>query len=74
MEKDELKIPKWIAQGILSQIGRKFLKKKFGYDIDVQIENIMVTQDGDKAHMALAVNADVSMEELMKILKAYDLV
>ena len=73
MENDELKIPKWITK-VLSEVGGKLLKKKSGYAINVQIEDITVTQDDDKAHMDLNVSVDISMEELMKILKAYDLV
>lgn len=73
MGMDEIKITSKSTKGLISKIVRIFLRKKTGYDVDVQFGDIFITKDDDKAHVNLSVSADLSMDELAKILQAVGL-
>lgn len=67
---DEIKITQKITKDFISKIVKDSLRKKFGYDVDIQFGDILITQDDDKAHMDLSVSANISRDELVKVLKA----
>lgn len=69
---DEIKITRKDTQDFISKKVRNGLRKKSGYDVDIQFGNIFITQDNEKVHADLTVSADISKEELMKILKDKD--
>lgn len=66
---DEMKITSKFTRNVISKIIKKVLKKKFGYDIDVQLDQLNATFINEKAHIRLSIDADLDQAELMKILK-----
>lgn len=69
MGMDEIKIKQKITKDFISKQAKDWLRKMFGYDIDIQFGDIMIIQDDDKAHVDLTVSANISRDELMKVLK-----
>lgn len=68
MDRDEVKITRKFTKDLISKIIRDKLHKKVGYDVEIQLGDIMITQDDDNAHIDLAVSANISRDELLKIL------
>lgn len=66
---DEMKIVSGFTRGIISKLVRMALRKKIGYDIDIQLNNIKATVVDGKTHVHLDVDAELEKEELVKILK-----
>lgn len=58
----------FIKDIITSKI-RKFIMKKFGYDVEIQINKIDVQNIDGKLHLHLDVDSEISNEELMNLLK-----
>lgn len=70
---DELKIVSGFTRGMLSKLVRMLLRKKLGYDINIQLNDVKATIIEEKAHVHLDMDADLSKEELTKILKRFGL-
>lgn len=66
---DEMKIVSKFTRGIISKLTRMMLKKKLGYDIGIQLNEMNVTIVDGKANVHLSIDADLDKEELAKILK-----
>lgn len=56
-------------QTIISKILKKIVKKKIGYDIDIQITELQVFNFDDKARIILGATTDIQRDELNNILK-----
>ena len=54
---------------LLSKLAKGVLHKKLGYDIDIQLNELNASISDEKAHVHVSIDADMSKEELMKILK-----
>lgn len=54
---------------LIGRIIRRVIRKKVGYDIDIIVNEINVTFDGEKAHVHLNADAETSKDELLKIVK-----
>lgn len=67
---DEMKIVSKFMTGIISKLLKVTIHKKTGYQVDIQLNECTVAFDYDKAHVHLSVDADMSKEELLKILKS----
>ncbi len=65
---DEMKISSKFMKGVMSKIIRGFLKKKYGYDIDICIDEFRITVIEDKAQIRINAGAELSKDELGKIL------
>lgn len=66
---DELKIVSDFARGMLSKIIGVFLRKKTGCNIDIRVQDVRASIVNDKAFVHLDLNAEMSKEELKKLLK-----
>lgn len=66
---DEMKIVSKFTRGIVSKIVKAALKKKFGYDVDILLNELNVTITDGKTHLHMDVDAELEGSELMKILK-----
>lgn len=64
-----MKIVSKFTRAVLSKLARMMLRKKLGYDIDIQLNEMNVTIVDGKAHVYLNVDAELDKDELMKILK-----
>lgn len=64
-----MKIVSKFTRTVISKLARMMLRKKLGYDIDIQLNEMNVTIVDGKAHVHLNVDAELDKDELMKILK-----
>ena len=66
---DEMKIVSKFTTNMISKLVKMVLRKKLGYDIDIQLNEIKTTITDGKTHVHLDVDAELEKEELIKILK-----
>lgn len=67
---DEMKIVSRFTNGIISKLAKMVIKNKLGYDVDIEFNQIKMTVVDGKTHIHLDVDAELSKEELGKILKS----
>lgn len=70
---DEMNIVSKFTTVMISKIAKKVLRKKMGYNVDIQLNEIKASIADGKTHIHLDVDAELSKEELMKILKSIGL-
>lgn len=70
---DEMKIGSKFTRTIVSKLIRMLLRKKFGYDVDIQLNEMAVTIIDGKVHLHLNGDAELEKDELVKILKTVGL-
>lgn len=63
---DELKIKSKFMNTIVSKLISMAIRKKFGYKIDLQINDVEVTVVEDKAHVHLNADAEIDTNEFKK--------
>lgn len=66
---DEMKIVSKFTMNVISKLVKMVLRKKLGYDVDIQLNEIKTTITDGKTHIHLDVDAELDKEELLKILK-----
>ncbi len=66
---DEMKIVSKFTTNMISKLVKMVLRKKLGYDIDIQLNEIKTTITDGKTHVHLDVDAELEKDELVKILK-----
>ena len=66
---DEMKIVSKFTTNMISKLVKMVLRKKLGYNIDIQVNEIKTTITDGKTHVNLDVDAELEKEELMNILK-----
>lgn len=66
---DEMNIVSKFTTVMISKIAKKFLQKKLSYNVNIQFNEIKASIADGKTHIHLDVDAELSKEELMKILK-----
>ena len=70
---DELKITSKIMTKIISKGIAMVIKKKLGYNIDIQVHEIRATVNDGKAHVYLNAEGDVDINEFKKFTKVIGL-
>lgn len=66
---DEMKIVSKFTTNMISKLVKMVLRKKLGYNVDIQLNEIKTTITDGKTHIHLDVDAELEKEELMNILK-----
>lgn len=66
---DELKIKSGFMRGIASKLVAKAIHKKFGYKVDIQINDIDVVVTDGKAHVHLNADGEIDSNEFKKFTK-----
>lgn len=66
---DEMKIGSKFTTGIISKLAASAIRKKFGYDIKLNLNEVNATVVDGKTHIHLDVDAELEKDELTKILK-----
>ena len=56
-------------KGVLSKLFRGVLKKKFGCDMDIQINSIKATSENGKIQLKADVEAETTTDEFFKLIK-----
>lgn len=67
---DEVKIVSKFTRMVISKLLKMTLRKKLGYDIDIQLNEVNATITDGNAHIHLDVDAEIPKNELSKILKS----
>lgn len=70
---DELKIASKIMTKIISKGIAMVIKKKLGYNVDIQVHEIRATVNDGKAHVYLNAEGDVDIKEFKKFTKSIGL-
>lgn len=73
---DELKIAinSAFMKRIIKTVLSKVIKKKLGYEIDIQINEIKADVTGDIAKLHLDIDGQITTDELSKLLKSKDII
>ena len=70
---DELKITSKFMTKIISKGIAMAVKKKLGYNVDIQVHEIRATVNDGKAHVYLNAEGDVDINEFKKFTKVIGL-
>lgn len=70
---DEMKIVSKFTRGMISKLLKVVIHKKSGYNVDIQLNEVIATVTDGKTHLHLDIDADLDKDELMKILKSIGL-
>lgn len=70
---DEMRIVSKFTRGIISKAIKMVIRKKTGYNIDIQLNEAITTISDGKIHLHLNVDAELDKDELMSILKSIGL-
>lgn len=70
---DEMRIGSKFITGIISKLLVTVVKQKLGYNIDFKLNAVNATVGDGKAHVHLDIDAEVSNEEIMRILSGVGL-
>lgn len=68
-----MRIVSKFTRGIISKALKMVIRKKTGYNVDVQLNEITTTINDGKTHLHLDVDAELERDELIKILKSIGL-
>lgn len=69
---DEMKLKlstKWM-RGIVANLISKAISKKFGYDLDILINEIQIKSEDGKMQIHLDADAEINNDEFKKIIKS----
>lgn len=70
MDELKLKLSTKFMKGIIAKLIAKALVKKYGYEIDIILNEIEVKAEGGKIHLHIDAEAELENNEFMKILKS----
>lgn len=70
---DEMRIVSKFTRGIISKAIKMIIRKKTGYNIDIQLNEAITTISDGKPHLHLDVDAELDKDDLMSILKSIGL-
>ena len=70
---DEMRIVSKFTRGIISKAIKMVIRKKTGYNIDIQLNEAITTISDGKTHLHLDVDAELDKDELMSILTSLGL-
>lgn len=68
---DEMRIVSKFTRGIISKAIKMVIRKKTGYNIDIQLNEAITTINDGKTHLHLDVDAELDKDELMEHLKEH---
>lgn len=66
---DEMRISSKFTTGILSKLLERVIRKKFGFDVTFNLNEVDATISNGKAQIHLDAFADVEKDELTKLLE-----
>lgn len=70
MDELRVKLGSKLMRGVISKLITRTVRKKLGYDIDIQFDDIVVTTVDNGICLHADVSAEISNEELVKIIKS----
>ena len=73
MDALKLNLSTKFMKGIVTKLIAKAIYKKFGYKVDIQLNEIGIEVTGGKAYIHLDADAEINNDELVKIVKSIGL-
>ena len=73
MDELKLKLSTKFMRGIVAKLLSKLLYSKFGYEIGIQINAIEIKTENGKVRLHADVDAEISNDEFVKIVKSIGL-
>lgn len=73
MDEMKLKLSSQFLRNIAAKIIRKVIKSKFGYDLDIDLNDLIISYKDGKARLILDVEADIEHAEFTKMINQIDL-
>ena len=73
MDELKLKLSTRIMRGIVSKLITKLISKKIGYNINIQFREIEVNTEEDRIRVHADLDADMSNEDFVNLLKSIGL-
>ena len=70
---DEMKINSKFLRNLIARFVKRSVKKKTGYEMDIQLNEFTATITDGTAHVHLNVDAELGKDELAKLLAAIGL-
>jgi len=70
---DEMKIGSKLMKNLIAKLVKRAVKKKVGYEVDIQLNELTATVTDGTAHIHLSVDAEMGKDEFTKILKTVGL-
>lgn len=68
-----MRIVSKFTRGIISKAIKMLIRKKTGYNVDIQLNEAITTISDEKTHLHLDIDAELDKNELMNILKSIGL-
>ena len=68
-----MRIVSKFTRGIISKAIKMLIRKKTGYNVDIQLNEAITTISDGKTHLHLDIDAELDKNELMNILKSIGL-
>lgn len=69
MDELKLNLTTKFMKGIVTKLLATVIRKQFGYEIDIQLNEVVVTNSDGKIHLHANVDAEVTNEEFTKMIK-----
>lgn len=73
MDELKLKLSTRIMRGLVSKLIAKLISKKTGYDINIQLREIEISNEEDKIRVHADLDADMSNDDFVRLLKSIGL-
>lgn len=73
MDELKLKLSTRFMKNIITKLVSKAIFKKFGYEVDIQLNEIEIKTEGGKINIHANLDAEVSNSEFAKIIKSIGL-
>lgn len=73
MDALKLNLSTKFMKGIVTKLIAKTIYKKFGYRVDIQLNEIGIEVTGGKAYVHVNADAEINNDELVKIVKSIGL-
>lgn len=70
MDEMRINLSAKFMKSIVTKILRKVIRKKFGYDIDIQINDLVIVSSEGKVRIHADVDGETTNEEFAKIVKS----
>lgn len=65
---DEMKIKSKFMRGVIAKLVGRMVKRKVGYEVDIQLNEFAVTITDGVGHVHVNVDAELNKDELMRLL------
>lgn len=70
MDEMKIKLSSGLMKGLVSKILSKIIFKQTGYHIDIQLNEIVIKMDGDKANIHADLDGTMDKEEVVLLAKS----